>query len=226
MHRRAQSAAAANDVWPWASCFADLQQHPFWCRQQLCPEDAADRTAATNGAPCGAPIRNRSRPAATRRTSQLAVLGEDCMPVSPRIAKAGHRSQVASALGCAPSGSSPLTKNPDHPISKLNCPHNRTLKDAGVSFVLYDLRHTFATRAAEAGVPLATLAAILDHNNLRSVIRYVHPSEADQFRAIDRLAPPRQFRIAPACREPLGFDCVQLRKRGMFGEFPRTSLKA
>ena len=88
-------------------------------------------------------------------------------------------------------------KNPDHPISKLNCPHNRTLKDAGVSFVLYDLRHTFATRAAEAGVSLATLAAILDHNNLRSVTKYVHPSEADQFRAIDRLATPPLVRQQP-----------------------------
>ena len=90
-------------------------------------------------------------------------------------------------------------KNPDHPISKLNCPHNRTLKDSGVSFVLYDLRHTFATRAAEAGVPLATLAAILGHNNLRSVTKYVHPSEADQFRAIDRLDTPLAIpRAAPA----------------------------
>jgi integrase len=78
-------------------------------------------------------------------------------------------------------------KIPDRPISKLNNPHDRTLREAGVSFVLYDLRHTFATRAAEAAVPLATLAAILGHNNLRSVIKYVHPSEADQFRAIDRL---------------------------------------
>ena len=78
-------------------------------------------------------------------------------------------------------------KNPARPLSKLNCPHDRTLREADVSFVLYDLRHTFATRAAEAGVPLATLAAILGHNNLRSVIKYVHPSEADQFRAIDRL---------------------------------------
>ena len=78
-------------------------------------------------------------------------------------------------------------KNPDRPITKLNCPHDRTLREAGVCFVLYDLRHTFATRAAEAGVPLAALAAILSHNNLRSVIKYVHPSEADQFRAIDRL---------------------------------------
>jgi integrase len=78
-------------------------------------------------------------------------------------------------------------KNPDRPISKLNCPHNRTLEEAGVSFVLYDLRHTFATRAAEAGVPLATLAAILGHSNLRSITKYVHPSQADQFRAVDRL---------------------------------------
>lgn len=36
-------------------------------------------------------------------------------------------------------------------------------------FVLYDWRHTFATRAAQAKVDLATLAAILGHGSLRIV---------------------------------------------------------
>jgi hypothetical protein len=55
------------------------------------------------------------------------------------------------------------------------------------------------SRAAAAGVPLATLAAILGHNNLRSVIKYVHPSEAEQFRAIDQLeALPPAWELAQA----------------------------
>jgi site-specific recombinase XerD len=42
--------------------------------------------------------------------------------------------------------------------------------------VMYDLRHTFATRAVERGVDLPKLMAILGHANLRSIMRYVHMS--------------------------------------------------
>ena len=42
---------------------------------------------------------------------------------------------------------------------KLNNGHRNAVKRAGLeAFRLYDLRHTFATRAAEAGVDLVTLA--------------------------------------------------------------------
>ncbi len=55
--------------------------------------------------------------------------------------------------------------------------HKAVLKACGLGFVLYDLRHTFATRFAEAtGGDVAALAAILGHANLRTVMRYVHIS--------------------------------------------------
>jgi integrase len=54
--------------------------------------------------------------------------------------------------------------------------HDAVCDKASVSFVLYDLRHTFATRMAEAGVDLATIAAILGHNSIRIMERYVHPT--------------------------------------------------
>jgi site-specific recombinase XerD len=39
---------------------------------------------------------------------------------------------------------------------------------------MYDLRHTFATRAVERGIELPKLMAILGHANLRSLVRYIH----------------------------------------------------
>ena len=70
----------------------------------------------------------------------------------------------------------PASRKPGHHISRLNNAHDSVCDKAAVSFVLYDLRHTFATRMAEAGVDLATIAAILGHNSIRIVERYVHPT--------------------------------------------------
>ena len=47
-------------------------------------------------------------------------------------------------------------------------------------FVLYDLRHTFATRAIRSKkVDLPQLAAILGHDGIRSVMKYVHLNQED-----------------------------------------------
>ncbi len=51
---------------------------------------------------------------------------------------------------------------------------------------MYDFRHTFATRAAESGMPVATLAAILGHADLRSVMKYVHVRQEAQDLAMER----------------------------------------
>lgn len=66
------------------------------------------------------------------------------------------------------------------PITKLNNQHDLALKASGAQppFVLYDLRHTCATRWAQAGIDLPTIAKWLGHNNLRSVQKYVHPTAA------------------------------------------------
>src|SRR6476659_3069609 len=71
---------------------------------------------------------------------------------------------------------------------KVNNAHTTALKNSKVrTFRLYDLRHTWATRAAEAGMDMPTLASLLGHSKLNMVIRYVHPQERHQVEAVRRL---------------------------------------
>lgn len=80
----------------------------------------------------------------------------------------------------------PHEDDPDRPVPRVNNAHDAALKTSGVEhFVLYDCRHTWATRAVEAGVDLVTLAAMMGHSRIQMVLRYAHPSQEHQFRAMD-----------------------------------------
>ncbi len=82
----------------------------------------------------------------------------------------------------------PHKNDPNKPMIKVNHAHDGAIGRAKLSkFRLYDLRHTFATRAAEAGVDLATLAAILGHSKIHMVMRYTHPTAEHQVGAIKKL---------------------------------------
>jgi integrase len=92
----------------------------------------------------------------------------------------------------------------DQPIVKANAAHAGTLsrikrirlevnEKAIPRFRLYDLRHTWATRAAMAGIDLVTLAAMLGHSRIQMVLRYAHPTEEHQFAAMKKL---EAFRMA------------------------------
>lgn len=80
----------------------------------------------------------------------------------------------------------PHEDDPNRPVPRLNNAHDSALKHSGLDhFVLYDCRHTWATRAVEAGVDLVTLAAMMGHSRIQMVLRYAHPSQEHQFRAMD-----------------------------------------
>jgi site-specific recombinase XerD len=49
------------------------------------------------------------------------------------------------------------------------------------------LRHTWATRAVEAGIDLMTLAAMLAHSKINMVLRYAHPTQEHQTNAMDKM---------------------------------------
>ena len=85
----------------------------------------------------------------------------------------------------------PSTRRPGQHITKLNCPHDRALAKLGINFVLYDLRHTFATRMIEAGIDLPTLKDIMGHKDIRTTMRYVHVTQEHQHRAMEKFEAER-----------------------------------
>lgn len=52
--------------------------------------------------------------------------------------------------------------------------HNEVLEDSKLCFTPYSLRHTFATRLYERTKDIVTVARILGHADLKTVLRYVH----------------------------------------------------
>jgi integrase len=103
----------------------------------------------------------------------------------------------------------PSARNPEKHIGQHQRLHAAALKKANVSFVLYDCRHTFATRAVERGMELPKLMAILGHSNLRSIMKYVHMTQAHiddgmrKFEAGTPIAPVRTAEVQPESKKRL-----------------------
>ena len=76
-------------------------------------------------------------------------------------------------------------------VPKVNNAHDRAVRDSKVAPLrLYDLRHTWATRAAMSGIDLVTLAAMPGHSGIQMVLRYAHPTQDHQTAAMERLRNP------------------------------------
>jgi integrase len=65
----------------------------------------------------------------------------------------------------------------------------------------HDLRHTYISRAAEAGVPISVLQAQVGHVNAQMVAWYTHISARAQYRAACRMEA-----ASPELMEAMGFD--------------------
>lgn len=72
----------------------------------------------------------------------------------------------------------PSPRVPGQHIAIPQRAHDRVCEASGLNFVLYDLRHTCATRWAQANVDPATIAKWLGHADLRTVQKYIHIEEA------------------------------------------------
>jgi integrase len=82
----------------------------------------------------------------------------------------------------------PSKRDAKRPMGMIANTHHRTVERTKLPwFRLYDLRHTFATRAAQSGMDLPTLAGILGHAKLNMVLRYAHPTPEHKRQAITKL---------------------------------------
>jgi integrase len=89
----------------------------------------------------------------------------------------------------------PTTGRPIHDIKtafKAACRRAKSdpddPKDPGITGLrLHDLRHTFATRLDEAGVPITTIMRLLGHSTIAMTLRYAHSSEERERAAVEIL---------------------------------------
>ena len=79
----------------------------------------------------------------------------------------------------------PSPHDAQKPVGSVKKGHNAAVERAKIKghFRLYDLRHTFATRAVASGADLPTLSALLGHATIQMTMRYVHPA-AEQKRLV------------------------------------------
>jgi integrase len=76
------------------------------------------------------------------------------------------------------------------PVGSVKKAHSAAVKRAKIQryFRLYDLRHTFATRAVDAGTDLPTLSSLLGHASILMTMRYVHPAAEQKKTAMEKFA--------------------------------------
>lgn len=103
--------------------------------------------------------------------------------------------------------------DPLHSQSSWESEWNKFRKVVGISARrFHDLRHSYVTRAAEAGVPVAVVQAQVGHLSAAMVAHYTHISEHAQFEAARR--------IEKQSGELLG--CLGLQRRDANGGESRT----
>jgi integrase len=74
------------------------------------------------------------------------------------------------------------------PVGSVKKAHKAAVERTKIKahFRLYDLRHTFATRAVASGADLPTLSALLGHASIQMTMRYVHPAAEQKRIAIEK----------------------------------------
>ena len=104
------------------------------------------------------------------------------IPINDDLASllASHRGWFVERFGepqpdhCVFPFGSPQPTVPDRPVTDISSGWDPVRSLAGVHCRLHDLRHTFCTRLAEAGVPESTMLALMGHMSRALLERYSH----------------------------------------------------
>ena len=104
------------------------------------------------------------------------------IPINDDLANllASHRAWFVERFGephsdhCVFPFGSPQPTDPEKPVTDISSGWDLVPSLSGVSCGLDDLRHTFCTRLAEAGVPESTMLALMGHMSRAMLERYSH----------------------------------------------------
>lgn len=105
-----------------------------------------------------------------------------------------HAAWITSKLGpirpewyVFPQSNRLALKDPLKPITSVKTAWESVRKTAGVDCRLHDLRHSFCTKLAEAGVPESTMLAMMGHMSRAMLERYSHIRVQARRHAIDAI---------------------------------------
>ncbi len=96
--------------------------------------------------------------------------------------------RVKKAMELGTSYLFPSRHDVQQPIGSVKKAHSAAVKRAKIEryFRLYDLRHTFATRAVDAATDLPTLSSLLGHASILMTMKYVHPAAEQKKTAMEK----------------------------------------
>lgn len=99
----------------------------------------------------------------------------------------------------------PTPSDPTRPITDVSGAWAALRTKAGVQCRLHDLRHTAATKMAEAGIPESTMLALMGHMSRAMLERYSHIRMAAKRTAVESLAfTPKTRTDEPAAESETG----------------------
>jgi len=72
------------------------------------------------------------------------------------------------------------------PLKSIKTAWKNACKAAGVRDLrIHDLRHTFGTRAADAGAPLPAIQRVMGHKSIKTTQRYTHATDEGMRRVVE-----------------------------------------